>query len=381
MMSIKLSYILPEYDPNISEHYFHIYELIDDISRSMDVFLIIERAVKPINFKAVKKIYILRFARHLLGLLERLVIFTIIRLRGYSTFYVHYSYSSAIAAALVTRLLGGQTFYWHCGLKKNYMSRWALNWSAVKAKVFDDYAFLLAIRLVQYLVTGSETMRNYYVDNFGLPRDKIKIMPNWVNLERFRKDTYDKQQLRRELSLRTDSKVILFVHWLSPRKGAQYLVKIAEEVIRNISEALFLIVGDGPYRETLKREIEESDRKNSFRMVGSISNVKVPKYYAVADLFIMPSEEEGFPRVLLEAMAMGIPFVANDVGGVRDILTTKQLAFINPVGDITAFSGKIIRLLNDDKLRNELKAEGFTKVKEFDKHNVAEMFADMIAAK
>lgn len=377
-MSIKLSYILPQYDPDTGGHFYHIYELIDDISQSINVFLVIERAVEPVTFKAVKKIYVLRFASHVLGLLERLIIYTIIRLRGYSTFYVHQSYSSAIAAALVTRLFGGQTFYWHCGLKKNYMSRWAPSWSAIKAKVFDDYAFLSAIRLVQYLVTGSEIMRNYYVDNFGLSRDKIKIMPNWVNLERFKIDAYDKQQLRRELSLGANSKVILFVHWLSPRKGAQYLVKIAEEVTRDISGALFLIVGDGPYRETLKREIEENDLKKSFRMVGNISNIEVPKYYAVVDLFIMPSEEEGFPRVLLEAMAMGIPFVANDVGGVRDILTTKQLAFINPVGDITAFSDKIIRLLNDDKLRNELKAEGFTKVKEFEKQAVADMFASMI---
>lgn len=380
-MNKKLCYILPQYDLNISEHFFHIYELIDDISRSMDVFLIIEKAVKPVVFKAVVNIYVLRFASSGFGLFERLVIFTVMRLRGYSTFYVHQSYSSAIAAALVTRLLGGQTFYWHCGLKKDYMSRWALNWSAIKAKVLDDYAFLFAIRMVQFLVTGSETMRNYYIDNFGLSCDKIKIMPNWVNLKRFKVDAFDKKQLRRELSLETDSKVVLFVHWLSPRKGAQYLVKIAEEVTHTISEARFLIVGDGPYRETLKREIEESDLKKPFRMVGSIPNFEIPKYYAVADLFIMPSEEEGFPRVLLEAMAMGVPFVANDVGGVRDILTERQLEFITPIGDVNAFSQRVIDILNNDKLRNNLKAEGFAKVTEFDKHAVAEMFADMIAAK
>ncbi len=183
----------------------------------------------------------------------------------------------------------------------------------------------------------------------------------------------------KELDIPNSRKVVLFVHWLSERKGAHYLPGIIKKVVDKIPNAVFVVVGDGPYRGKLIQEINEVGIGEYTRVTGGVPNAKIPQYYCLADLFIMPSTDEGFPRVLLEAMAMGIPFVANDVGGVRDILTTKQLAFINPVGDITAFSGKIIRLLNDDKLRNELKAEGFTKVKEFEERAVADLFASMIA--
>ncbi|MBU2607969.1 MAG: glycosyltransferase family 4 protein [Chloroflexi bacterium] len=377
-MKKKLCYVLPNYDPLIAEHYFHIYEFLEDVSHLMDVFLVVERAAKPPAFTAVKRTYVLRFATFILGLLERLLTFTVIRLKGYRTFYVHQSYSSAIAASLVTRLLGGQTLYWHCGLKKEYMSRWALSWSAIRVKLLDDYAFLLSIRLVKFLVTGSETMRQYYATSFGLKRSKIKVMPNWVNLERFRPDEFKQPELRREMELGANSKVVAFIHWLSPRKGTQYLVRIFQEVSRQIPDVCFLIVGDGPYRETLEREIEENGLAELVRLVGSVPNQEVAKYYAVADLLIMPSDEEGFPRVLIEAMAMGVPFVATDVGSVREMATERQNRYVVPKGDMAAFTDKLVSLLQDDKRRMELREDGLYRVQDYTKEKVVEIFTSEI---
>ena len=377
-MKKKLCYVLPQYDPLTTEHYYHIYELLEDVAHHLDVCLVVEKATKPPTFQAVRNTYILRFATFAVGLIERLIIFTTIRLKGYHTFYVHQSYSSAIAAALVTRLFGGQTLYWHCGLKKDYMSRWAPNWQAIKAKLFDDYAFLLSIHLVKFLVTGSETMRHYYITNFGLQRDKIKVMPNWVNLERFKMAGFDKKRLRQELGLIARSRVVLFVHWLSPRKGAQYLVRIVREVSRTIPDVLFLIIGDGPYRETLEQEIAENGLAGSMRLVGSVPNQQVPKYYAIADLLIMPSEEEGFPRVLIEAMAMGVPFVAADVGSVTEIVTERQKLCVVSRSDVAAFADEVVRLLQDDSLRDVLKEEGLSRVQDFSKEKVVNIFTSQI---
>jgi glycosyltransferase involved in cell wall biosynthesis len=183
----------------------------------------------------------------------------------------------------------------------------------------------------------------------------------------------------KELSISGSDKVVLFVHWLSERKGAHYLPEIIKEVTAKNPGVVFVIVGDGPYREKLTLGIEEAGVEEYARVIGSVPNARIPQYYAMADLFIMPSTDEGFPRVLLEAMAMGVPFVANDVGGVRDILTRRQLEFITPVGDVVAFSQRIISLLGDDRLRDELKAEGLLKVREFEKQIVANLFADIIA--
>ena len=373
-MSKKLCYVLPQYDARSSEHFFHIYELIDNVSQLIDLFLVVERAASPPPFKAIRNTYVLRFSKSILGFIERFIMFTIIRFKGYRMFYVHQSYSSAIASALVTRLFRGQTLYWHCGPKKDYMSKWALNMKAIKAKLFDDYAFLASIWLVTFLVTGSETMRHYYAINFGLPKAKIKVMPNWVNLKRFDTSKYNREQARQELHLETNQKVVLFVHWISPRKGAQHLARIALEVRRSIPDVLFLIVGTGPYMETLKREITENGLEDSFRLVGSVPNREISKYYAVADLLIMPSEEEGFPRVILEAMAAGVPFVATDVGSMMEITTESQKPYVITRDNIPAFIDSVVRLLENNKLRAELASEGINRVKEFSLEKVTQIF-------
>jgi len=380
-MKKKLCYVLPEYDPETSEHFFHIYELIEQASRLVDIFLVVERAVKSPGFEAVKDAYVLRFNRFPLGWIERLLIFTVIRLKGYHTFYVHQSYSSAIAASVVTRIFAGQTLYWHCGLKKDYMSRWAPNWQAVKAKVFDDWAFLLSLKLINYLVSGSQFMKEYYHLNFGLPLAKTRIMPNWVSLERFNAGKYDRGQVRKEFGLDTSARVVLFLHWLSPRKGSQYLVKIAQEVHKEIPDVVFLVVGEGPYRETLEQEVKESGLGSIIRLVGAVPNQAVPRCYAAADLFIMPSEEEGFPRVLIEAMAMGVPFVANDVGSVREIVTGKQELCVVPKGNASALAEKVVRLLGDSELRRELREIGLVRVRDFSQERVVSIFTSDIISR
>ena len=129
-MRKKLCYVLPQYDARSSEHFFHIYELIENVSQLIDLFLVVERAASPPPFKAIRNTYVLRFSKSILGFIERFIMFTIIRFKGYRMFYVHQSYSSAIASALVTRLFRGQTLYWHCGPKKDYMSKWAFNMKA-----------------------------------------------------------------------------------------------------------------------------------------------------------------------------------------------------------------------------------------------------------
>ncbi len=376
----RLCYVLPEYSSQASSHLYHTWELITDIAQKMRVYLYIERAEESPELQFAERIYVQKFTSFPLRLLERFFRFLLIRLRGYRDFYVHVSHFSSLIAAVVARLSGGRVYYWNCGLRTVSAQQQRTFLHRIRHKLLNEYAFRLNLKLIDYLVTGTPLMAKYYSRNFGIDMKKIKILPNSINLERFRRpDRKPENELMKELNVSDSNKVVLFVHWISERKGAHYLPEIIKAVADKIPGVVFVIVGDGPYREKLTLGIKEAGVEKYTRVIGSVPNAKVPQYYSRADLFIMPSTDEGFPRVLLEAMAMGVPFVASDVGGVRDILTKRQLEFITPVSDVAAFSQGIISLLGDDKLRGELKAEGFLKVKEFEKQHVADLFADMIA--
>ena len=88
-----------------------------------------------------------------------------------------------------------------------------------------------------------------------------------------------------------------------------------------VPNAHLIVAGDGPLRVELEREMNKLSVRDNVHFLGSVPRAKVHDLYQATDIFIMPSEEEGSPHSLIEAMAYGIPFVAFDVGGVRETAT------------------------------------------------------------
>ncbi|MBI4399976.1 glycosyltransferase family 4 protein, partial [Candidatus Micrarchaeota archaeon] len=204
------------------------------------------------------------------------------------------------------------------------------------------------------------------------------IIPNEIDISRFEEQKKSKQEVRQELGINTTDPIVLFVHRLSKRKGTLNLPPIIENTNKQVKNAKFIIAGDGPNRKDLEDELEKRQIDN-VTLTGWIPNKKIQKYFYAADVYIMPSDEEGFPRVLLEAMACGIPFVVSNVGGVRDILTQEQQEFMITKGDFNAFSQKLAQLLNNKQKQEQLIRIGKERVKEFDMKLVAKQYIEKIA--
>ena len=337
----KLLYILPEYNPDLPTHYVHLYEFLEELAKDTDVFLLIEKASRRPEFKNIPRI---RVEESLPG---RLKVIILARLLGYDRAYVHYSYAGAILASLVFRPTLGKVFYWHCEVYNNFSGQWLLR---------------LAIKMTTYLVTGTKRVGDFYVRQFSLHENKIKIVPNWVNLSRL------------EVGKRAHRhKIVLFAHKLVPRKGADLLPEIIARVSKEIPEVKFIILGPGD-KETLAKAIRIRKLSGKVKLVGAVPNKQIVQYFAGADVFIMPSRQEGFPRVLLEAMACGVPFVATDAGGTLDILSEGQKKYVVPVGDTELFCRLVCDLLKNESKRQELIVEGKSQVQNYDLGKVLKIF-------
>jgi glycosyltransferase involved in cell wall biosynthesis len=336
--------------------------------------VVVEVAAAAPTLENIRRLRVQRYRRPLpLRFIEILWILLVLRYRGYSTIYVHYSHVAAVAAAIITRLFGGRTFYWNCGLQHMFFRRLGLDRETWRAKLHSEWPFLVTLRVVHRLVTGTRSMATYYATTFGFPRVRIHVVPNDIDLDRFVRDEEEAQRWRRRLDA-VGRPLVLFVHRLAPRKGATVLPELIERVAHEVPTVLFAVAGDGPSRAEFEREILHRGIGDRVRILGRVPNRNIPGLFGAADVFVMPSLEEGFPRVLLEAMASEVPFVASDVGGVADMCVAAQHECLVPVDDVRGFAKKTTELLLDAATRARLAAIGRARAQEFSVEAVVNTF-------
>lgn len=364
----RICYILPEYDAATSSHFFHLYELLERASSALDIFVVVEKSRTCPSLKNIR-VRCQKFSWMPARIVELFLVLVVLRLGGYRAFYTHYSFVGACISWIVSRLSGGRNFYWNCGMPWLYRRGW-----------FEEAVFRFLLRHSLF-VTGTPGLSRAYRERYGLDQERLRVVPNWVNVERFLPAFTPRENrlmLRRRLGIPENGKVILFAHRLSRRKGTHHILPIAASVTKKNEHAIFLIVGAGPDLESLKSQVKSLKLEEQVRLVGEVPNREIQDYFAIADVFLMPSEEEGFPHVLLEAMAAGLPYTASDVGGVREITPAELQEYIVSQGDNINFEEKIIKLLTLSPHDRENIAEAEKKwVKQYDIHVVLPRFISL----
>ncbi|MBN2084379.1 MAG: glycosyltransferase family 4 protein [Anaerolineales bacterium] len=370
----RLLYLLPRYDAESPEHVYHLYGFLRKLQDRIPLEVIVERVSGSLPEDAAMRPLWIRTPA--LRWIEEGIRFFLARLRGIKTFYVHYSYTGAIAASIVVRLLGGRVFYWNCSLYKDLRPGAGAPLPARMRQRLYEWMLELSVRACTHLVTGTPRVADYYVRHVGIPPQKIRLLPNFTDVDRFRNVT--RTEARKELNLPAGRKVALFLHRVAPRKGAHFLPEIARRLVKEAGPVTFLVAGGGPYLEELHRRVDAEKLSAFFDFRGWIPNREVPLYFRAADLYLMPSEEEGFPRVLLEAMAAGCPFIAFDVGGVRDILPKSMTGCVVERRDMQAFVRQSVSALQNPALRASWSKAGGKQVLLFSEDRVVEAFLRMI---
>lgn len=203
------------------------------------------------------------------------------------------------------------------------------------------------------VVAVSEALRRAYVEAWSLPADRVEVVPNGVELDRFRPlDGAARRALRAELGIPAAAPLVTTVAVLRPGKGIEVLLEAAARLAADVPAARFLVVGDGPLRGVLERRAAAADLGERVRWLGHRGDV--PRLLAASDLFVHPSLADAYPTALLEAMAAGLPALASAVGGVPEILGDPPCGVLVPPGDAEALAAALRGLLADAEGRAEL---------------------------
>ncbi len=190
-----------------------------------------------------------------------------------------------------------------------------------------------------------------------LPREKIRVIHNGIDLERFQDlGQLQEPSLRQTLGIPEDAPLIAGVGRLHPDKGFEYFVEAAGKVAREIPEAHFAIVGssDSPgYEARLKAQVEALGIKRRLHFLGFRQDV--PNILAQADVFLLTSRAEGGPYVLIEAMACGCACVASRCGGfVEHVIHPGQTGFLVEYGDPESTAEAVLELLRHPELKRQI---------------------------
>lgn len=177
------------------------------------------------------------------------------------------------------------------------------------------------LKEAEKIIVVSNATKNYVL-SLGADPEKIRVLHNGVDVNRFRPLTGVKDEMRKKLGISKDSSVVLTVRRLVYKNGIDTLIESAKVAVKKNPRLVFLVVGKGPDFEKVKEKIEELGMQENFRLTGFISDEILPFYYNVADFFVLPSKSgEGLPLVALEAMACGLPVIATNVGGISEVVT------------------------------------------------------------
>lgn len=206
----------------------------------------------------------------------------------------------------------------------------------------------------------SKEVENIHIISMGCDTKKFG--------RKFRRENYFNQG---------NKKIVLFVGRLAEKKGVKYLIKAMENI-----DAMLIIVGDGPLKNTLKKQAEKMQDK--IRFLGPKTHEELKTIYASADVFVAPSvtaedgDKEGLGLVLLEAMASGLPVIGSDSGGIPTIVKDGENGFLVAEKDVKGLYEKINVLISEEETYQMYSDNAIKTAKLYDYSAIAEKYAEVL---
>lgn len=182
---------------------------------------------------------------------------------------------------------------------------------------------------------------------YGVPWDKIHIIPGGVNTTRFQ-STLSRQEARAKLGWHPDRTILFTPRRLVNRMGLDKLVQAIAHVKAQVPDVWLAIAGKGPLRESLEQQVQKLGLQDQVKLLGFLPDEDLPLAYQAADLMVMPSQSlEGFGLTLLESLACGTPVLCTPVGGMPEVVEALSPDLVTRSVETDAIVDRLVELLTD----------------------------------
>lgn len=192
------------------------------------------------------------------------------------------------------------------------------------------------------LVVVSNELKEQAVHALGARPDRTHVIVNGCDATTFH--PRDREALRREHAIPADAEVVLYVGRFVAAKGLNELLDAAAALRKSRPRLRLVLVGDGVFRDTIAEKVRQPELGDLVSVVDALPPSGVARWMALADVLCLPSYSEGYPNVLVEALACGTPVVATDVGGSREIVDD-SVGILVPPRDSGALARALDRAL------------------------------------
>jgi len=236
------------------------------------------------------------------------------------------------------------------------------------------------------IFTQSREDKELAINRGIIAEDKIYHIGNGVDIYKFNSKNYvnKRSEIRNQLGIDEDSKVIGFIGRIVREKGIIELINAFQNVLKEVKKTHLIIIGDSLESDrdlNAKGEVQDLidnfNLRENIRFTGYRNNIN--ELLEAVDVFALPSYREGMPRSIIEAMAMGKPVVATNIRGCREEVVDGKTGYLVPVKNVEKLALAILNILQDEQVAHKMGREGRIRVEKlFDEEKVLEKQVNII---
>lgn len=360
---MKICVVSGIFHPEIGGPATHLYNLCAELAeRGNEIYVVTygdtkEKFDYPFFIKRIprKSRFFLRFLRFTYQVIKTG--------KHCNVFYVdHYGLPVALANIFLHKpivIRVASDFIWEFATRHKFTSDTILNFQkkkhSLKIRIIKSVQSFY-IKRADFIIVPSNYIKDMVI-GWNVAKEKIRIFHNAIGREF--EVTASKETAKKILNL--EGKIITTIGRLIPLKGIDKLIEITKE----LNDTKLLIIGDGPEKENLRQLVKSINIEDRVIFKGEIPRNKMPLYLKASDIFILNSEAEGSPQVILEAMSVGVPIIATKVGGIPEIIENEKDSLLIEPDNLLQLKTTILRLLENQQLRISIIESAKEKVKSF----------------